>query len=284
MTQVRVVRRDIPGPAGARERLTCLTAAFEQTVRSSIRLAASLGDDDWDRPTECPGWTVKDQYSHIVGVERLLLGDHEPVPEFPESMPHVRNEFGLLMEHAVQTRRPVPGPAVAAELAEMLERRLAVLRDIDPATRIKCPDGQVGDYVRFMTFRALDCWTHELDIRRAVHRPGNLGAPAAVCFWEGLGNGLRNVVARYAGVDPGRSADFTISGRFSFRRIVVVGDDRTGQVVPALPGPADVTLHMDLETYVRLTAGRCGPDAVHVAVAGDTALGDRILRHMALTP
>jgi uncharacterized protein (TIGR03083 family) len=184
----------------------------------------------------------------------------------------------------VQARRSVPGPAVVAELAEALERRLAVLPGIHPASLIKCPDGHIGDYTRFMTFRALDCWTHELDIRRAVGLPGNLNSPAALCFWELLGNGLRNVVARIAKAAPGRSADFTISGPVSFHRIIQVSQDGNGEVATGLAGPADVSLRMDIETYVRLAAGRCGPESVRVAVTGDRALADRILAGMALTP
>jgi hypothetical protein len=41
---------------------------------------------------------------------------------------------------------------------------------------------------------------------------------------------------------------------------------------------------MDWETYVRLTAGRCTPDAVTVHVTGDPALAARVLAAMAVTP
>jgi uncharacterized protein (TIGR03083 family) len=58
-------------------------AAFEQTVRSTIALAGTFGAAQWDLPTECPGWTVRDQVSHIVGVERMLLGDPEPAHTLP---------------------------------------------------------------------------------------------------------------------------------------------------------------------------------------------------------
>lgn len=278
---VRVDTR--PSPTTAKDELRRRVAAFEQTVRSSIALSAGFTDADWELPTECPGWTVKDQYSHITGVERLLLGDHEDVPEFPAELPHVRNELGLLMEHAVQTRRPRPGRAVVEELSGTLERRLAALADVDPATRIECPDGQVGDYVRFMAFRALDCWTHELDIRRAVRRPGNFGSPAALCFWELLGNGLRNVVARFAKLEPGRSAEFTICGPISFHRTILVDEDGRGQITDQARS-ADVALRMDIETYVRLATGRCGPGSVHVDVDGDRDLAARILANMTLTP
>ena len=99
-----------------------------------------------------------------------------------------------------------------------------------------------------------------------------------------VGNALPNVVAKYAKAAPGRSADFMISGPVCFRRTVLVDQEGNGQVVVGLCGPPDVVLHMDLETYVRLTAGRCGPESVRVAVQGDHALASRILAGMAVTP
>lgn len=257
--------------------------AWEQTVRSSLGLAAVLEPADWDRPTECPGWTVKDQFSHLVGVERGLLGDPEPQVEVP-AFDHLRNDFGTFLEAAVHTRRAVPGPEVAAELAATLDRRLAQLPGIDPDRNLVLPNGKEGPYRRFMAFRAMDCWTHEQDVRRAVGRPGNLDAPAAHCLWSILGKGLPLVVARRAKAEPGTSVLFTITGPPSFRSAITVGADR--RAVPADPEPAEFTaeLAMDLETYVRLAAGRCTPNAVTVEAKGDRDLADRVLAGMGLTP
>jgi uncharacterized protein (TIGR03083 family) len=259
-------------------------SAFEQTVRSTLRLSATLETADWDRPTECPGWTVKDQVAHLVGVERMLLGDAQPDHRLPAELPHVRNDFGRLMEVAVDVRRPLPGPLIAAELAEVLERRLAALRAADPERQVMCPDGRMGNYVRFMAFRALDCWVHEQDIRRAVGRPGNQDAPAAYCLWDLLGDGLRTVVAERARARPGQIAAFSISGALCFQSTVLVSEG--GQVtVTSDPAPdATVTLGMTWETYVRLATGRCGPDTAAVDIAGDANLAARILSQMALTP
>jgi hypothetical protein len=33
------------------------------------RLCAGLPDRDWDLPTGCPGWTVKDHLSHVIDYE-----------------------------------------------------------------------------------------------------------------------------------------------------------------------------------------------------------------------
>ncbi|TDB86786.1 maleylpyruvate isomerase family mycothiol-dependent enzyme [Actinomadura sp. KC216] len=257
------------------------TAAYEQTVRSTLALAATLGDADWHLPTECPGWTVKDQFAHIVGVELTLLGEPEPEIEVPE-FDHVRNDFGRWLETAIHVRRPVPGPVVAEQLADALERRLVQIPGLDPDHIVMCPDGREGAYSRLMKFRAMDCWTHEQDIRRAVGRPGNLDAPAAHSFWELMSVALRRIVARPGKAEPGQSVAFTINGPPDFRAAVLVDGDRRGQW--AEPDDPTAALSMDLETYVRLTAGRCTADAVEVKVDGDEELAGRVLANMAITP
>jgi len=258
-------------------------AAFEQTVRSAIALAETFGAAEWHLPTECPGWTVRDQVAHIVGVERMLLGDPQPVHTLPAELPHVRNEFGRVMEVAVDARRTEPGAKVLAELRETLERRLAALPTIEPERQIMAPDGRMGTYSRFMMFRAFDCWTHEQDIRRAVGRPGNLDAPAADRARQILNSGLPSAVAKRAGADPGRSVIFEISGPPSFRSCVLVGDDGRGRLAEPASDPT-VTLTMSWESYLRLGAGRCGPGDVEISIKGDRDLADRVLGNMALTP
>ncbi|MFD0684488.1 maleylpyruvate isomerase family mycothiol-dependent enzyme [Actinomadura fibrosa] len=259
------------------------TAAFEQTVRSTLALTATLGGGEWDQPTECPGWTVKDQIAHLVSVESALLGDPLPEVDVPE-FEHVRSDFGRFLEVGVHARRRVPGPEVAAELADVLERRLAQLPGIDPGTKTALPNGKEGTYALFMKFRAMDCWTHEQDVRRAVGRPGNLDAPAASCFWELIGGGLPMVVARRAGASPGQSVLFRISGPVEHRTAVVVDADGRGGWADGEPDAPTAALDMDWESFVRLAAGRCGPDAVKVRAAGDADLAAKVLAGMALTP
>ena len=48
-------------------------------VWASVVVACEqLDDEQWDRPTDCPGWSVKDNLSHLIGIERMLLGDPSP--------------------------------------------------------------------------------------------------------------------------------------------------------------------------------------------------------------
>lgn len=260
-------------------------AAFEQTVRSTIVLAETFTEADWDLPTECPGWSVKDVVSHLVSVEMLLLGE-DPAPGhvLPDDLPHVRNDFGRMLEHGVDVRRPVPGTGVLAELRDVLERRLVALATTEPDQETMAPTGRMVPYSMFMVFRAFDCWVHEQDIRRAVGRPGNLDAPGAECARMILRPGLPMVVAKRAGAAAGQSVEFRIIRPTPSTEYVQVGADGRARLADDPAGPPTASLSMDWETYVRLAAGRCAPADVEVEIKGDADLGARVLANLAITP
>ena len=90
------------------------------------RLCSDLRDSDWDLPTGCPGWTVKDHLSHLVDYEARALGrtapEHDPGPRA-----YLKNDMGRANEVGVDARRPVPGPAVLEEFREVTAERLAQL-------------------------------------------------------------------------------------------------------------------------------------------------------------
>src|ERR1700683_1948503 len=150
-----------------------VVGAMAQVWASLIGVCEQIGDTGWDQDTDCPGWTVKDQLSHLIGIERMLLGEEPPAPleEVPE---HVTNAFGEMNEACVEARRRTPGKEVFAELVETTNQRLDELRAM-PKTKFDeicwSPVGQVP-YREFMETRILDTWAHEQDIRRAVGRPG----------------------------------------------------------------------------------------------------------------
>ena len=49
-----------------------------------VALLRSLDEDDWSRPTDCPGWDVKAVAAHLAHLESVLAGrpqDHVEVPQ-----------------------------------------------------------------------------------------------------------------------------------------------------------------------------------------------------------
>jgi uncharacterized protein (TIGR03083 family) len=245
--------------------------AFEQTSRSMLALGAELGAADWERATECPEWSVKDQYSHILGIERWLLGDIDG---------EIRTVANTALD--VEALRDSEPGEILGGLHDVIDRRLAALRSgaVDLAEMIDTPFGRSMLYGDFMRHRAFDVWMHEQDVRRAVARPGNLDGPAAECSGQILGGALPFVVGKRAAAAPGQAVVVETPERL-WR--VEVGDDRRARFGDAGTEPT-VRLRMEWETFIRLGGGRVRAPVADVEIVGDTDLAGRVLAGMAVTP
>ena len=247
--------------------------AFEQTALSMLALGDTLSPADWDLPTECPGWSVKDQYSHILGVERYLLGDTDDG--------EVRTAANTEVD--VEARRAAPPGSILGDLRDVVERRVTALRSgaVDLAEALTTPFGPVMPHGDFVRHRAFDVWMHEQDVRRATGRPGNLDGPAADCSRQIIGGALPYVVGKRAAATPGQAV---VVETPEHRWHVVVGDDRRARFHDGSGGEPTVRLRMAWETFVRLGGGRVDGDAADVEINGDPDLAHRVLTGMAITP
>jgi len=250
-------------------------------------LLDGLEPAEWELPSECPGWTVRDVVAHMVGTERSLLGD--PEPQRPSPAPaHVRNPVGAGNEAWVAARRSTPGAEVGEEFQAVTERRLSALRAWPPERFAEPGPSPVGvvPYREFMNVRVMDCWVHEQDIRVATGRPGHDDGPAARLSLDRLTSGLPFVVGKQAAAPEGTWVRFEVRGPLARRVDIVVRDGRAAmEQRGASDGAPDVTLDMDTDTFWRLTCGRMNGEAARyaglVAVDGDGDVGDRVLGAMA---
>src|SRR5262245_25388760 len=93
-------------------------------------LAADLTDEQWSLPTDCPGWSVHDNVAHMIGTERLLLGEQPPAVGTEAA--HVRNDIGKANEAWIATYADFTGPDLLAEFRAVTARRLDALRSLGP--------------------------------------------------------------------------------------------------------------------------------------------------------
>jgi uncharacterized protein (TIGR03083 family) len=248
-------------------------------------LGQGLGEGEWELPSECPGWTVRDVLSHLIGIERSLLGDPSP-PPLAELPPHVENEIGARNEAWVAPRRSLPGPVVLQEFREVSRRRLAQLRAFPGSRYDEVGPSPIGEvqYREFMHVRVMDSWVHEQDIRIATARPGHDSGPAAQLSLDRLCAGIPFVVGKQAGAPDGVSVRFELRGSLP-RRIDVAVRDGRAKVVPSVDGTPTVALGMDVEVFWRLTCGRVDGGAARLAglvdVEGDSELASRVVDAMA---
>lgn len=156
-------------------------AAVRDTLTSVADVCRDLDAAAWSMPTGCPGWSVKDNVSHMCDVEHLLLGDPPATVDVPFG-DHVANAVGERMEPGVELRRSWPVSDVLADLEETTNRRIDSIGENDEASLEEIAHGHPFGPMplrMFLTLRVFDLFAHEQDIRRAVGRPGNVGSPAA---------------------------------------------------------------------------------------------------------
>ncbi len=256
-----------------------------ETVWQSIAdLCANFTREQWAAPTECPGWSVQDQVSHLVGSECRLLG--RPAPEHePTDTSHVRNDVGRSNEVLVDYRRQFTGPDILAEFTEVAGERLAILRamsDDDFAAEADNPLGR-GPYTDLLAIRIYDAWVHEQDIRRALGIPGHLSGPVAEHAYGRTEMAMPFVVGRKVKPDDGTTVVFDITGEVGGTIALSMVDGRASRLDTAPPSPT-VRLTMGLEPFNALGTGRWTAEKAladgSVQIAGDRELGERIIGEM----
>jgi uncharacterized protein (TIGR03083 family) len=249
--------------------------AWRQALESVLALGPGLSDVQWVAPTECPDWTVKDIYAHLIGAETWMAEGH---PDPPEG-------FEAWASAPVLARRDIPGAALLEELRQVYERRRVQLASapVDPDQPAYLTTGRRVTLGLLLQTRAMDVWVHEQDIRRAVGRPGNLDSPGAAVAGALFVRALPRIVARSAQLTPGSAVRLTTSGEVALDVAVAVAADGRGSVVsPDRPVTAHLTLGW--ESFTRLCCGRGGPADYEVTVTGDRQVAERVLAHLPVTP
>lgn len=261
-----------------------LVDKMTQVWRSISELCADLTEPQWKTPTDCPGWSVQDQISHLVGSESRLL--ERVTPEHtPQDTRHVKNEIGARNEVLVDWRRSWPGIKVLEEFREVTAERLRILRGMradDFATQTQTPIGP-GTVRDLLNIRIFDAWVHEQDIRRALKRPGNLEGAVAEHSIGRCVLAMPFVVGKKAQAANGTTVVFEVTGAAG--RILAIGVEGTrAKLLDTVPASPSVRLTMDVATFACLGCGRWEAGRVladgKVRMAGDRALGERIVAQM----
>ena len=274
-----------------------LVDMMEHVWRSIGELCDGLTEAEWKTPTDCPGWSVQDQVSHLAGSETGILGDPDPdhTPS-DETLAHTRSDQGRHNEVVVDWRRTWAGAQVLSDFRAKTARRVEFLRsrsDTDFAAEMQTPVGP-APMSEFISIRIMDAWVHEQDIRRAVNRPGHYDSPAAAHALNRVIRAMPFVAARRAQAPDGATVIIDITGTAG-RPIAIAVEGGRGREIDTsstahgeLVEPPTVRIALDAETFGCLGCGRWNPEEVlqsgKVSIEGDTALGQSIVRQMNIMP
>lgn len=273
----------------APEGLDELTAAYAHTVQAISDLGHSLRPGDEERPSACPGWTVLDQFAHVVSLEAWVQGEAVPEVDVRADVQGI-NE---VVERFLESRR-------GRSLAELLEELDGLVADQVHhlgADTTSPEEPRIGPFgpttlLGLMESRVLDLWVHEQDIREAIGRPGNLDGPAAAHTVRLLFDALPRLVARRAGVPVGHAVILDLTGPVVGRAGVRV-EERDGRPhgTPLFSGDPEhhvdvirTTITMSTQAATRRCAGRVSTDDTHYVVHGDEDIARRVLDALVITP
>jgi uncharacterized protein (TIGR03083 family) len=248
--------------------------ALDDTWSTIDRVVRPQPPSAYDAPTACPGWSVRDVLSHLLGFEMLVQGS--PVPPHDGPWPeYVRNPIGELNEAFVSVYRGEPGIEVLDRFRDISAKALQNLRGLDDDAWEKVgwsPEGE-RPYHRFQETRVLDSWIHLQDIRDALLEPADDHGVAEEIVVNRFEAALPFVLGKKMKAPEGTVININLTGRLARTIFLEVRDGRAVALATCEVAP-DLELTTPIAVFWRRTAGRISAQAFLNASVSDVR-GDR---------
>jgi uncharacterized protein (TIGR03083 family) len=173
-------------------------AAFSAECAQLTGVLAELTDDDLDRPTDCPPWTVRDLIGHIrTGAGRLT--DMLAAPAPPRAEVDAGGYFGAAKftpevdaDRVAGGQRDAPRvdrAALATEFDRAWRATEAAVAAAPPDRVVRTRHGDAMRLGEFLRTRVVEVGVHGLDLASALGRPPWLTPAAAVVIADLLTGG-----------------------------------------------------------------------------------------------
>jgi uncharacterized protein (TIGR03083 family) len=268
-----------------------VTHLFAPERGALLELLSSLDGGQWQAPTVCPGWSVKDVALHLWGGDIDLLSRRRDgaAPADTSGQPAGFRELVASLDRlnqtwVVATRRM--SPRVLCELlavtGEATRRYLTSLEPLAVEESVSWirpePVPNWLDVARQYTER----WTHQQQIRDAVGVPGlkepAFMAPVLATFVQALPRAYTDVPA-----SVGTTVEVVIAGEAGGCWMLTRAPDRWRLAAGTAGAPA-ARVVLEAETAWRLWTKGIRQDAARAAVSisGDRALGLPVLDAVAI--
>ncbi|HEX2172372.1 MAG TPA: maleylpyruvate isomerase family mycothiol-dependent enzyme [Dehalococcoidia bacterium] len=243
--------------------MDCFLACLRVTHRELFAEWSAFGPGDFDWPSACPGWTVRDVVAHLrtlvsrypLAVVRGLNGEVTPFWLYP--LPG--EDYAAADRREVTELRARPGWALVTEFAAgaaILVELFARLSPEDAEAPAGTPRGTFkARHVPF--FYIYELGLHDWDIRAAFDPAAGIRPSLAPAFARILRSRLPSLVRR-----PDDPAGMPDRVRLSLSAPIdqvwqVVRGDRGYQVTEAPAATGDETeIRTDLTTLALVTSGR----------------------------
>lgn len=233
-----------------------------------LALLETLAPDDWERPTYCSEWTVRDMVAHQAGAYESGTSLGAFARQWLRPPTGGRALLDSVNDRQIRGRAGLTPAELIAELQDVGPRAIAARSRLSPIVRSipipipplgLCRAGYLTDalYVR-------DTWIHAVDICHATGRPLALTPEPDGRFVALI---VRDLAPRLAGALGGASVDFDLTGPAGGRYRIGTAS------APAAMIRLDA-VDFNLRASARITAAEA---LARSEVTGDAHLGRRAL-------
>jgi uncharacterized protein (TIGR03083 family) len=148
-------------------------------------LLATLSEQDWNQPTDCPGWDVRTMASHVLGMAEMAASMRQGITQAMRAKKRGGVFIDALTAVQVEARTNMSAQQLIERLRLVGPRAARARRRIPGVVRnrrLPIPQpvgGQDEDWtIGYLTDTILtrDTWMHRIDISRATNRPLELSA------------------------------------------------------------------------------------------------------------
>jgi uncharacterized protein (TIGR03083 family) len=219
-------------------------------------LLASLAPEDWQKPTPCEDWAVKDLVAHVSGGSSTFAGLEQP--SAPADFAPTHEGINALGDMAIAARASWTPEQLLDEFTRGTEIQLEKFRAMDDEEWESSSAGPPGvRNLRQLVYVALiDNFIHVLDVRAATGRPlapDTMPEALDMCIARAIELTPWGAVKR-AFLDDGFRIRLELTGPHALTKDLVIEDGRGGFVDPG-PDGVDVVSGTTL-AYLFVVTGR----------------------------
>ena len=146
--------------------LKALVADLQEEHQDLDDILARLDDDAWDVPTPAPGWSVRDQVSHLAFFDeqgRLAAADPDT---FMAELGRI-TDVDAFMNDPLERGRAMAPSGVLAWWRRVRDEMLEAFRAVDGSSRVPW-FGPPMSPASFISARLMETWAHGQDIVDAL--------------------------------------------------------------------------------------------------------------------
>ncbi|MBI5946981.1 MAG: maleylpyruvate isomerase family mycothiol-dependent enzyme [Chloroflexi bacterium] len=241
-----------------------------------VRLLDQIEGADWDRPTACDLWSVRDVVAHQGGHVQAGMGLRGMISQLNPKLAKPFKKRGMntldaMNEAQVEMRREWSIEELVGEVRARTPEAIVSRRGMRwPARLVRVPAPDYGlirvDYLLHVVFPR-DMWIHRLDIADATGRPFSMTVEHDGLMLEHVVRDMDRIIRKRL---PGQSIRLTVDGPAGGTWKLGRGDE------------TEVT--MDILDFMRASSGRLALarrlEVAEVSTA-DAALKERVLGSLA---